>query len=303
MALLIALAIGASIGLFLGALGGGGSILTVPALVYLLHEPTRAATTDSLVIVGVTALIAAIVHGRVGRVRWGVGLAFGAIGVTASYAGTAVNRATNPDALLLGFATLVTLAATAMLMRRSAPRTSAAVEPTRLSLTTPPATPATTPPTATMAAGGVLLAEAPTCAPAAEAEQAGPLVHGRAPIIRLVAAALAVGFLTGLFGVGGGFIIVPALVTVLGLPMPVAVGTSLAVIALNSAAALAARAGHVTVHWSVVVPLAIAAVAASVAGKRVADRLHPDLLTRAFAALLIAVAAYVATTSASALIG
>jgi len=92
MNLVAALALGLLIGLSLGTLGGGGSILTVPALVYVLGEPARAATTESLVIVGIAALVAAVGHARAGQVKWGAGLIFGAIGVAASYAGTAANR-------------------------------------------------------------------------------------------------------------------------------------------------------------------------------------------------------------------
>jgi hypothetical protein len=294
MALPAALALGVAIGLFLGALGGGGSILTVPALVFALREPASVATTESLIIVGVTALVAAVAHTHAGRVRWAAGLAFGAIGIPASYAGTAANRAANPDALLLAFAGLIVVAATAMLMRRNPPSATSA--------TGPPPRESTTPPRRTMTAIGTVMVAEATTAPATQGGPATPPLSDRGPVPRLVAAALTVGFLTGFFGVGGGFIIVPALVMVLRLPMPAAIGTSLVVIALNSAAALGARGGSATFHWSVILPFTIAAVASSVAGKRLADRLRPDLLARAFAALLIAVAAYVATTSASALI-
>ncbi|HKD99341.1 MAG TPA: sulfite exporter TauE/SafE family protein, partial [Micromonosporaceae bacterium] len=283
MALPTALALGAAIGLFLGALGGGGSILTVPALVYLLHEPARAATTESLVIVGVTALIAAVAHARAGRVRWAAGLAFGAVGMAASIAGTAANRAADPTALLLAFAGLTAVAATAMLGRRHARPTTPAAGPEPA----PVPEHAAAPPVRSVTAGGVLVAEAPASAGVTVAVPP----TGRGRLLRLVTVAIGVGFLTGFFGAGGGFVIVPALVMVLGFPMPAAVGTSLVVIALDSAAALAGRAGGATFHWAVIVPFTVAAVASSLAGKRVADRLRPDLLTRAFAALLFAVAA------------
>ena len=88
----------------------------------------------------------------------------------------------------------------------------------------------------------------------------------------------------------------------LGYPMPVAVGTSLLVIAVNSGAALAARAGDATFHWSVIIPFTAAAIASSLAGKRLADHVRPATLTRAFVALLLAVAAYVAVRSGTALL-
>ena len=279
MSLLAAVGLGLLIGLSLGALGGGGSILTVPALVYVLGEPARAATTESLVIVGITALVAAIGHARAGRVKWGAGVAFGAIGVAASYAGTAANHSINPQLLLLAFAGLIVAAATAMIVRQRRCTDSADA-----------AIPATT------ATG-----ERPVrsrCLPPHPS-------HTRTSttaVAKVVAAGLVVGFLTGFFGVGGGFIIVPALVMALGYPMPVAVGTSLLVIAINSAAALAARAGDATFHWSVIIPFTAAAIASSLAGKRLADRVRPATLTRAFVALLLVVAAYVAIRSGAALL-
>lgn len=119
--------------------------------------------------------------------------------------------------------------------------------------------------------------------------------------VRILLAGLAVGFLTGFLGVGGGFVIVPVLVMVLGYPMPVAVGTSLLVIAVNSAAALTARAGTATFHWSLIIPFAAAAIAGSLAGKGVTDRVTPKALTTAFAVLLFAVAGYVAVRAGLAL--
>ncbi len=113
----------------------------------------------------------------------------------------------------------------------------------------------------------------------------------------VVPAALAIGFLTGLLGVGGGFLVIPALVILLRTPMTWAIGTSLRVIAINSAASLAARAGVAEFDWSVIAPFAVAAVLASLFGKRVAGRFSGDALTRTFAVLLIAVAGLVSTQS------
>jgi uncharacterized protein len=261
--MLFAVALGVLIGLSLGALGGGGSILTVPALVYVLNEPARAATTESLVIVGITALVAAVGHSRAGHVRWAAGLTVGLIGVVASYAGTALNRSVDPDVLLLAFAGLIVIAAAAMLMR--------------------------------IRGGGSQASS--------EHAAVGAGAHGAVTAAKVVAAGLLVGFLTGFFGVGGGFVIVPALVMALGYEMPIAVGTSLLVIAINSAAALLARAGHETLHWSVIIPFTLAAIVGSLAGKRVADKVSPLALTRAFVVLLFVVAIYVAVRSTLALTG
>ena len=115
--------------------------------------------------------------------------------------------------------------------------------------------------------------------------------------------ATAVGLLTGFFGVGGGFALVPALVLALSFPMPVAVGTSLLVIAVNSATALAARittAGSAP-GLAVIGGFTAAAIAGSLFGGRLTSRVKPPHLTRAFAVLLVAVALYTAARSVPAL--
>lgn len=281
--------LGLLIGLSLGALGGGGSILTVPALVYVLGQDPRQATTSSLFIVGVTALIGSLSHARSGRVKWGIGLAFGVTGVAASFLGTAANRLVDPEVLLLAFAGLILIAAAAMLTK-SGPSSS----PPPATAPAPPRRPGGAP-----ASTATLLA--PTPSPPATSE-----VSTRSRVLRMAritAAGLLVGFLTGFFGVGGGFVIVPALTLALGLSMPSAIATSLLVIALNSGGSLLARAGTAEFDWSVIVPFTCAAIAGSFAGKKVADRLSATTLTRAFAALCIAVAIYVATSSLMALLG
>ena len=112
-----ALTLGLGIGLLLGALGGGGSILTVPVLVFVLGASAQEATTGSLVIVGITAVVASIGHARSGGTRWKTGLMLGAIGVPASVLGTRLNRAVDEDVLLLAFAALMLVAAAGMLLR------------------------------------------------------------------------------------------------------------------------------------------------------------------------------------------
>jgi uncharacterized protein len=256
---LLALPLGLLIGVSLGALGGGGSILTVPALVYVLGENPRQATSTSLVIVGITALTGTIGHARSRRVRWGPGLVFGVVGVGGSLLGSTLNKQVNPNVLLLAFAGLMLLAAGAMVQRqRSAQRESA--HPS-----------------------------APT------------LVAARGPTVRRVIAiavvGTSVGFMTGFFGVGGGFVVVPGLVLALGFGMGEAVGTSLLVIAVNSAVALAARGGVVAIEWGVVIPFTATAMAGSLLGNWVAGRVLASVLVRAFAGVLVLLALYVATRS------
>ncbi len=253
----IAVVAGAVIGLSMGALGGGGSILAVPVLVYALYLDPQEATTASLIIVGVTAIVAAISHARAGRVDWRAALVFGALGIPASVGGSLLNRAVDPQLLLLAFAALMLGAAAAMYRR------SRASEPA-----------ATTP------------------SPA-----------GAAQLVRVVGVAVTVGFLTGFLGVGGGFLIVPALVLAMGFGMPTAVGTSLVIISLTSLAAFVERLGHGAIAWDVVLPFTAAAIAGSLMGKRFSEAVSAASLTRAFAVLLVLVAGYVGVRAGSQLYG
>lgn len=282
MTVLLAVALGLVIGLSLGALGGGGSILTVPALVYAVGESAQSATTGSLVIVGITAAVAAVGHARGGRVRWAAGFAFGAAGIPASLVGTRLNAHVGPDVLLVCFAVLMIVAAGAMLAKTLVPARSSEVadddEAARLRTRT--------------SVGG--RGAAPAGRDTAAAAAPPPAPYGTLGVaLKVLAAGLVVGFLTGFLGVGGGFIIVPALVLALRYAMPTAVGTSLLIISVNSLVALVARGGHETLHWSVIVPFTAAAIAGSLGGRRVADKVSGTSLTRAFAVLLLAVAAYV----------
>ncbi len=261
---LLAIPLGILIGVSLGALGGGGSILTVPALVYVLGQDPRGATTSSLIIVGITALIALVPHARSGRVRFGQGALFGVLGTAGSFAGTALSRSVAPSTLLLAFAALMLVVATLMLRRVLRPSVG-------------PGSDSTAEPMLTLR----------------------PFVCACPRVVKVVVTATLVGLLTGFFGVGGGFALVPALVLALGFPMPTAVGTSLLVIAINSATALAARASHGTsdLDWGLIATFTVAAVAGSLLGGRIASRANPRHLTVAFAVLLVAVALYTAARS------
>ncbi|HEX4905315.1 MAG TPA: sulfite exporter TauE/SafE family protein [Acidimicrobiales bacterium] len=255
---LLASPLGFLIGLSLGALGGGGSILAVPALVYGAGQSPKAATASSLLLVGMASLIGLRPHLRAGRVRVGTGLAFGAAGIPGSVLGTAVNHRLDPDHLLVAFAGLVLLAAWRML---------------------------TGCPTCTNVGNDEVL----------RAGSGAVSVAARIDVRRsvaIIAAGSAVGFLTGLFGVGGGFVIVPALTLLLQLNMPTAIGTSLLVISVNAAVGLAARVGTTGIEWGVTLPFAVAAVAGVLTGGRVAGRLEPRRSLRWFAALLVVVAVY-----------
>ena len=298
MNLLLILLLGLAIGAVLGGLGGGGAILTVPALVYVVGQPAQDATTSSLVIVGVTALVGVASYVTSRRVRWRIGLAFGAAGIPAAYVGSYLNHRVDGHLLLIGFSVLMVIAAVAMVGARSRRgEETGRPDPVDRAHQGPAPSPA---PTATTGVGTAQSVADPELeVREEETEESG---QPRQPSVAgIVAAGLAVGFLTGFFGVGGGFVIVPALVLVLGLPMQQAVGTSLLIVAANSTTALASRAGTAHFDWAVIVPFTLAAMAATLLGKRVADRLPATQLKRGFAVLLVAVAVYTAWQSIAAL--
>ena len=273
MRALFASPLGFLIGLSLGALGGGGSILAVPALVYAAGQSPRGATATSLVLVGTASLVGMWTHWRAGRVRVGTGIVFGLAGIGGSLAGSALNRRLDPNLLLLGFSGLVLIAAWRMLVGC---------------------------PTCTKVGEAHALDEPPS----AGRSSVGVVVRADvdlATVTRVLLAGTAVGFLTGLFGVGGGFVIVPALALVMRLPMPEAIGTSLLVISINSAVALASRMATTSIDWGTTIPFTIAAIAGVTTGGRIAGRLDAKRSLRWFAALLVAVAAYTAIRSATGL--
>ena len=263
--LLIAIPLGLAIGLALGALGGGGSILAVPALVYVLGQDPATATTSSLIIVGVTALIGLVPHARAGRVKLGQGVLFGLLGTVGSVAGSVLSVSVEPEVLLGAFAGLILVVALLMLRRAF----SSQVKEVDPDLDAEP-----------------LLA-------------LNPFVCDCPRVVKIVVTATVVGLLTGFFGVGGGFVVVPALVLALGYSMPIAVGTSLVVIAVNSVTALTSRvvSGVGELDWAVIGVFAAAAVGGSLVGGKLTERANPRHLTAGFAVMLLAVAGYTAFAS------
>lgn len=245
-ALILALTAGAVVGLALGALGGGGSVLAVPALIYLLGFSPVGATTASLVIVSVTSATALSTHARDGNVRWRTGLLFAAAGIGPAMLGGALAARVPAAALTAGFAAVAGAAALRML-------------------------------------------------------RSGPAAEGTVTVrpVRAAGAGAGLGAVTGVLGVGGGFLAVPALVSVLGLRMRTAVGTSLLVITVNSLAALAMRVGTVGgLDWALVGPFAGTAILGAWDGKRLAAKVSGRTLQRIFAAVLLAVAASMLTDAA-----
>ncbi|WP_310528411.1 sulfite exporter TauE/SafE family protein, partial [Nocardioides sp.] len=242
MTLVLAVAAGALIGLSLGALGGGGSILAVPVLVYLLDQSPAQATTGSLVVVGTTALIGAIAAHRDGNVLLGRGAGFGVVAIGGAVIGAKASAHVDGDVLLGAFAALMLLVGALMAWRLLHHRGAAAQHPVRPTLDHP------------------IITFSPTFA--CQCPRA----------LKVLVTATVVGLLTGFLGVGGGFLVVPALLLALALPLPYAAGTSLVVITITSAAALATRAGvGSTPDWGDFLVLTRASATAADAGARLAD--------------------------------
>ena len=251
-----ALGFGGLIGLSLGALGAGGSILTVPILVYAMGVPVQGATGTSLAIVGLNAATGALDHLRRGRSLLRTGAAFGASGVLGAFAGVWLNHQLRGDLIMVLFSLLMIAAALSMFRRRtSGPSTVSFQE----------------------------RCEALSCA-------------------RLVLVGIGVGFLTGFFGVGGGFLIVPALVLVLGLPMHLAVGTSLVAISLNAVWGILGNLQLGTLDWTLTLLFAAGGVLGVLTGGKLAGRLPDRALRAAFGVVVVGLAMYTLGRSAMTLL-
>lgn len=231
---MIALTVGLAVlvGVALGLLGGGGSILTVPLLAYVAGMDAKQAIATSLLVVGTTSAVAAVSHARAGRVQWRTGLIFGVAGMVGAFGGGLLARFIPGSVLLIGFAVMMIGTAIAMLRGR---------------------------------------------------KDVGPAdAHHRIPIPKVVAEGLVVGLVTGLVGAGGGFLVVPALALMGGLPMPIAVGTSLVVIAMKSFAGFAGYLSSVAIDWPIAGMVTAAAVLGALVGARLTALVDPDSLRKAF---------------------
>lgn len=241
---------GLATGLFLGILGSGGSIITLPALLYLLDVAPKSAIAMSLGIVAITASITAIQHGLQGHVNLKITAIFGLFGIIGTYAGARLGVIT-PVAIQLGiFALIMYIAAWEMLKPKHKSMEAA-------------------------------------CAKCPQGD------CNKLRYTHIAMHGIAVGLLTGLIGVGGGFLIVPALVLLSGLSMKQAVGTSLSIIALKSFAGFAGYAGSVDIDYSLLGSFAVIAIIGSLIGGQIAERLPDELLRRGFGGFLLIVASYI----------
>lgn len=281
---LLALLFGALIGLSLGLTGGGGSIFAVPMLVYGLAVPAREAVGISLASVGATALLGCVGRWRTGEVELRTGLLFAGAGMVGAPVGSLI-AARIPDGLLLTLFSLLMLFVAVRMWRKGARRAPAAACP---------------PGTAGAASGAEKGGEAggepnpyqdqPTC----RRDSHGMLLLNSRCAVLLLLVGVATGVLAGLFGVGGGFVIVPALVLFSGMSIHRAVGTSLLVIALVSVSGVTSLVLSGREIAPLITALFVAGgVAGLYVGGKLARRVSGPALQRVFASAIVAVAAFV----------
>lgn len=243
MSALLDVAYGLGIGFALGLTGGGGSIITLPVLVYLVFEPVHAAIGTSLAIVGGISAQGFLTQRQ--RVNFKYGALIGALGIIGNIPGSILAAHVSGRVLLLLFAGVMFLAAMGMLFMRL-----------------PSETEASTPHRISVGIVGILL-----------------------------------GFLTGFLGVGGGFLIVPALVLALFFPMRAAIATSLFVIFLNTVVALLSRLATSDIEWFVAGLFVLGGVAGNLLGGMLAVRIDQQRLKKMFASFVIVVGLFTAASA------
>ena len=243
LTLVLTLLFSVLIGLSLGLLGGGGSILTVPILTYVAGMNPKEAIAASLFVVGATSAVSAVTHARKKRVKWRTGLVFGAAGMAGAFGGGLLGGHIPGTILMIAFALMMVATSLAMIRGRK-DRTTVAHD-------------------------------------------------GELPVLKVILEGLVVGLVTGLVGAGGGFLVVPALALLGGLSMPVAVGTSLVVIAMKSFAGLGGYLTTVTLDWTLVGGVTAAAILGSFLGARLAGRIPEAALRKGFGFFVLAMGVFV----------
>lgn len=248
--ILLIFAIGFGIGTLLGLLGGGGSILAVPALVYLVGQTPQVAVTASLAIVGANSAVGAFLHGTHGALNWRVALTFGGVGMVMAYLSAGASKSVSPVVLMVTFAALM------------------------------------------LVIGALMVFYHPT-----EGAHGHPI-----SLYKVILSGAVVGALTGFLGVGGGFLIVPALVMLVGLPMKQAIGTSLVVIAMNSASGFVGHIGAEPIDTALIFAFVMAGMAGTFFGVEIGRRIAPDMLRKGFAGFVIILAVFLLIDNMSKLV-
>lgn len=263
---ILGLIFGAVVGLSLGLTGGGGAIFAVPLLVFGLAVQPREAVAISLAAVGSTSFVGFLHRWRLGEVELRTGLLFAIAGMIGAPVGTWISSLIPEAILLLAFGGLMVIVALRLWQQAAHP-------------ILPPA-----------ACSLAEQQDGPTC----QRDASGALILNSRCAVLLLIVGMLTGMLSGLFGVGGGFVIVPALVLFSGMSIHRAVGTSLMVIALVSVSGVAAQAWSGQVIDPVVTSLFVAGgIAGLFAGQRIGRRLSGPTLQKVFVVAILAVAVFV----------
>ena len=272
MSLLLPIVVGICVGIIVGLLGAGGGILSVPILVYLLGQSPHNAAAGSLLIVGATSLIALI--GRRKEVHWKQGAVFGALSITGSFIGSFLNSLVSPNLLMYLFSSLLVVVAGLMFRKAAKEKNAAGGKPQTMSPNTD--------------------ANEKVCNKNTRGKENSQRPNSRLHHwITIIVAAVLIGVLTGFFGVGGGFAVVPALTLIMHFDMKEASATSLLVMVIASLAGLAARVGTaIQIDYLSVLPFALASMIGGSIGASLTRKAKSTTLTFLFALLLLLVAVY-----------
>jgi uncharacterized membrane protein YfcA len=246
MTLLLTLSLG--IGFLLGLLGGGGSILTVPMLVYLFDVPPKSAILTSFTVVGVSSMVAAVKYATRKRVCWKNGLFFGMSGMCGSFLGGKVGAVLPDRVLMTLFGVLALATGVVMLIKAGTARNG-----TDENLPCPP----------------------------------------RTAYARVLFDGFWVGVITGMVGVGAGFLIVPVLTMLVGLPMPAAIGTSLMVLTMNALAGFAGHFAPENLHPELMSTVSAATLIGSGLGAQCSAHVGGAMLRRLFSVFIVGVSGYI----------
>jgi uncharacterized membrane protein YfcA len=244
----------AFIGVSLGLIGGGGSIITVPVLVYLFSIPPSLATSYSLFIVGFSSLVGAYKNYKKGLISFKTAFLFGASSITTVYLtrrliipqipsvftiGTL--HLTQPFVIMIVFAILMLAVSFSMISHRHITYH----------------------------------------------------LQNELDIFLLVSCGIGIGLITGFLGAGGGFLLVPALVLIMRLPMKQAIGTSLLIIAFNCLIGFTGDIGHYTIQWLFLLSVTVIAVSGLIVGDALNKKINGDKLKKAFGWFVLIMSIYI----------
>lgn len=272
MSLLLPIVVGVCVGIIVGLLGAGGGILSVPILVYLLGQSPHNAAAGSLLIVGATSLIALI--GRRKEVHWKQGTVFGMLSIAGSFIGSFLNSLISANLLMYLFSALLLIVA-GLMFRKAAKEKNAAGGKSQI------VSPNTN-------------VNKQVCNKTSQGNENSQRNNSHLHHwITIIFAAVLIGVLTGFFGVGGGFAVVPALTLIMHFDMKEASATSLLVMVIASLAGLTARMGTaIQIDYLSVLPFALASMIGGPIGASLTRKAKSTTLTFLFAILLLLVAVY-----------